>query len=198
MLPAPSFVSPLCPCCHHHTSPSTSSPKCITADPLVQRLQIYLIAKNVFSSSPLKTTSSSPSLMLNAIVVRSPLPTFPVVVRRPISHAIVVRCCRPPPSSAAITVVVRRCCLSLPPSLPQLSLPLRCLRHCSPPALILPRHSPLPDLASHHHLPLSSSATVVVVRRRRRCPPPRSSSVAAIIATQLSPASLATVVPSPS
>ncbi len=137
-----------------------------------------------------------PSLMLNAIVVRRPLPTFPVVVRRPISRALVVRCRRPPPSSAAIAVVVRRRCLPLPPSLPQPSSPIHCLRRLSQPALVLPRHSPPPDLASRRHPPPSSSATVVV-RRRRRCPPPRSSTVAAIIATQLSPASLATVVPSP-
>ncbi len=152
----------------------------------------------MFCSSLLKTTtSSSTSFTLNAVVVRSPLPTFPVVVRRPILHAIVVRCRRPLPSSAAIAVVVHRRCLPLSPSLPQPSSPLRCLRRRSPPALVLPRHSPPPDLASRHHLPPSSSATIVVVCRRRRCPPPWSSSVAAIIATQLSPASLATVVPSP-
>ncbi len=86
--------------------------------------------------------------------------------------------------------------LPLPPFAPQPSSPLRCLRCLSPPALVLPHHSPPPDLASRRHLPPSSSATIVV-RRRRRCPPPRSSTVAAIIATQLSPASLATVVPSP-
>ncbi len=151
----------------------------------------------MFCSSPSRTTSFSPSLRLNAIVVRSPLPTFPVVVRRPILRAVIVRCRRSPPSSATIAVVVRRRCLPLPPSSPQPSSPLRCLLHRSPPDLVLPRHSPPPDLASRHHLPPPSSATVVIVRRRRRCPPPRSSTVAAIIATQLSPASLTTVVPSP-
>ncbi len=145
----------------------------------------------------MKTTSSSPSLTLNAVVVRSPLPTFPVVVRRPILRAVVIRCRRLPPSSAAIAVVIHRHCLPLPPSLPQPSSPLRCLCRRSPPALVLPRHSPPPNLASRHHLPPLLSATVVVVRRRHRCPPPRSSSVAAIIATQLSSASLATIVPSP-
>ncbi len=151
----------------------------------------------MFCSSPSKTTSSSPSLTLNAVVVCSPLPTFPVVVRCPILRAVVVRCRHPPPSSATIAVVIRRSCLPLPPSLPQPSSSLRCLRRRSPPALVLPRHSPPPNLASRHHLPPSLSATVVVVRRRRCCPPLQSSSVAAIIATQLSLASLATVVPSP-
>jgi hypothetical protein len=73
-------------------------------------------------------------------VSHPPLLSFPVIVRRPISQAVIIR---------------RR-----------------------------PRTPP-------------SSYATVVVRRHRRCPPPRSSTVAAIIATQLSPASLATVVPSP-
>ncbi len=112
-----------------------------------------------------KTTLSSLSLMLIAVVVLRPLPTFPVLVRRPILHAVVVRCRCPLPSSATIAVVVRRCCFPLPPSLPQPSLPLHCLCHLLPPALVLPRHSPPPDLAS------------LVIRCRRR-PPALSSGVA--------------------
>ncbi len=128
----------------------------------------------------------SPSLMLNAAVVRRPLPTFPVVVRCPILLAVIVRCHCPPPSSAAIAVVFCRRCLPLPPSSPQPSSPL-CRLHClSPPALILPRHSLPPDLASRCHLPPSSSATVVV-RCCHQCLPARSATVASIIATQLSP-----------
>ncbi len=115
-----------------------------------------------------KTTLSSPSLTLNAVVVLRPLPTFPIVVRCPILRAVVVCCRRPPPSSATIAVVVCHRCLPLPPSLPQPSSPLRCLRHLLPPALVLPRHSPPPDLAS------------LLIRRRRR-PPPLSSGVAVIV-----------------
>jgi hypothetical protein len=115
-----------------------------------------------------KTTSSSPSLMLNAVIVLRPLPTFPVLVRRPILHAVVVRCRRPPPSSTTIAVVTRRRCLLLPPSLPQPSSPLCCLCHLLPPALVLPSHSRPPDLAS-------------LIIRRRHCPPPLSSGVAVIV-----------------
>ncbi len=115
-----------------------------------------------------KTTSSSPSLTLNAVVVLRPLPTFPVLVCCPILHAVVVRCCRPTPASATIAVVVRRRCLPLPPSLPQPSLPLCCLRHLLPSALILPRHSLPPDLAS-------------LIICRRHCPPPLLSGVAIIV-----------------
>jgi hypothetical protein len=114
-----------------------------------------------------KTTSSSPSLLLNAVVVLRLLPTFPVLVRRPILHAVVVRCHRLLPSFATIAVVVRRRCLPLPPPLPQPSSPLCCLHHLLPPALVLPRHSPPPDLAS-------------LIIRRRHCPPPLSSGVAVI------------------
>ncbi len=68
----------------------------------------------------------------------------------------------------AFTIVVRR--RHLPP--PQPSSPLRCLRRLSPPALILPHLSPLPNHACCCHPPLPSSATVVVHRHRTStCPP---------------------------
>ncbi len=111
--------------------------------------------------------------MLNAVVVCRPLPTSPVVVRRPISRAVVVRCRRPPPSSAAIAVVVHRRCLPLPPSSPQPSSPLRCLRRLSPPALVLPPHS----LPPRSHKPSSSAAVVVC---HCRSPPSPSLSAAAV------------------
>ncbi len=118
-----------------------------------------------------KTTSSSPSLMLNAVVVLRPLPTFPVLVRQPILRAIVVRCCRPLPSSATIAVVVRCRCLPLQPSLPQPSSPLCFLCHLLPPTLVLPPHSLPPNLASliircHHRPPPLSSGIAVIVCRR--------------------------------
>ncbi len=141
-----------------------------------------------------KTTSSSPSLMLNAVVVLRPLPTFPVVVRRPILRAIVVRCRCPPPSSATIAVVVRRRCLLLPPSLPQPSSPLRCLRHLLPPALVLSCHSPLPDLASlvirRHRRPPPLSSGVAVIVRRRDLPPSQPSSPLSCLRHLSSPSSL--------
>ncbi len=148
-----------------------------------------------------KTTLSSPSLMLNAVVVLRPLPTFPVLVRRPITRAIVVRCRRPPPSSATIAVVVRRRCLPLPPSLPQPSSPLRCLRHLFPPALVLPRHSPPPDLASliirrrHRPPPLLSGVAVIV--RCRSLPPSQPSSPLSCLRRLLSPSSLPHCSPPP-
>jgi hypothetical protein len=86
------------------------------------------------------------------------------------SSTAVLRCHHPPPLSAAIAVIVRRHCLPLPPSLPQSSSPLRCLRRLSPPTLVLPRHSPPLYLASRCHRPPSLSATVVVCRRHC-CPP---------------------------
>ncbi len=148
-----------------------------------------------------KTTLSSPSLMLNAVVVLRPLPTFHVLVRRPISHAVVVCCRRPPPSSATIAVVVRRCCLPLPPSLPQPPSPLRCLRHLLPPALVLPRHSPRPDLASliicrRHCLPPLSSGVAVIVRRRG-LPSLQPSSPLSCLRRILSPSSLPHCSPPP-
>jgi hypothetical protein len=109
-----------------------------------------------------KTTLSSPSVMLNAVVVCRPLPTFPVVVRRPISRAIVVRCLRPPPSSVAIAVF--RC------------RHLRRSHHC---------HSAVSAVSRR---PLSSIPVIVrrlisgaVVIRRRRRPPPSLSAVAVIV-----------------
>ncbi len=122
----------------------------------------------------MKTTSSSPSLMLKAIIFHRPLPTFPVVVHLPILHAVVVRCRPPPPSSAAIAVVLRHRCLPLPPSLPQPSSPLFCLCRLLPPAHVLRRHSPPPNLASHRHPPPSSPTTVVICHHHCCCPPPRS------------------------
>jgi hypothetical protein len=148
-----------------------------------------------------KTTSSSPSLMLNAVVVLCPLPTFPVLVRRPILRAVVARCHCPPPSSATIAVVVPRRCLPLPPSLPQPSSPLRCLRHLLPPTLVLPCHSPPPNLASliirrcHHPPPLSSGIAVVV--RRRGLPPLQPSSPLSCLRRLSSPSSLPHCSPPP-
>ncbi len=47
------------------------------------------------------------SLLSNAVVVRRPFSSFPLVDRRPISRAVVVRRLRRPPlSSSAVTVVV--------------------------------------------------------------------------------------------
>ena len=119
----------------------------------------------MFCSSPLKTTSSSPSLTLNAVVVRSPLPTFPVKVRRPISRAVVVRCRRPPPSLLSSTAAVFRC------------RHLRRSHH---------RHSAVSAVA---HRPLSSFpvivrrpiSRVVIICRRRRPPPSSSSAVAVVV-----------------
>ncbi len=148
-----------------------------------------------------KTISSSPSLMFNAVVVLRPLPTFPVLVRRPISHAVVVHCRRPPPSSAIIAVVVHRRCLPLPPSLPQPSLPLCCLCHLLPSTLVFPRHSPPPDLASliicrRHRPPLLSSGVAVIVRRRG-LPPSQPSLPLSCLRHLLSPSSLPHCSPPP-
>ncbi len=149
----------------------------------------------------LKTTSSSPSLMFNAVIVLRPLPTFPVLVHRPILRAVVVRCRRPPPLSATIAVGVCRSCLPLPPSLPQPSSPLRCLRHLLPPALIFSRHSPLPDLASliihrrHRPPPLSSGVAVIV--RRRGLPPSQPSLPLSCLRRLSSPSSLPHCSPPP-
>ncbi len=148
-----------------------------------------------------KTTSSSPSLMLNAVVVLRPLPTFPIVVRRPILRAVVVHCRRPPPSSATIAVVVCRRCLPLPPSLPQPSSPLRCLCHLLPPALVLPRHSLPPNLASlvirSRRLPSPVSSGVAVIVYRRGLPPSQPSSPLSCLRRLSSPSSLPHCSPPP-
>jgi hypothetical protein len=109
-----------------------------------------------------KTTLSSPSLTRNAVVVRRPLPTFPVVVRRPISRAIVVRCLRPPPSSAAIAVF--RC------------RHLRRSHHCHSAVSAVSRH----PLSSFPIIVRRTISGAVVIRRRRR-PPPSSSAVAVVV-----------------
>jgi hypothetical protein len=148
-----------------------------------------------------KTTSSSPSLMLIAVVVLCPLPTFPVVVRRPILRAVVVRCRCPLPSSATIAVVIRRRCLPLPPSLPQPSSPLRCLHHLLPPALVLPRHSLPPDLASliirRRRRPPQLSSGIAVIVRRRGLPPLQPSSPLSCLRRLSSPLSLPHCSPPP-
>jgi hypothetical protein len=58
------------------------------------------------------------SIMPNAVVVCHPLSFFPLVVRCPILHAIIVqRLCRPLPSLSAVAVIVCHCCCCLmPPS----------------------------------------------------------------------------------
>jgi hypothetical protein len=141
-------------------------------------------------------TSSSPSLLPNAVVVFRLLSTFPLVVRRPSLHDVVVCCHCLPLSFTAIVVVICHRCLLLLPSLLQLLSPLRCLCPLLPPALVIPGHSPPPDLASHCHPLLLLSATVVIGHCCLHMLLP-SSNAAAIIATPLSPASLATITPSP-
>jgi hypothetical protein len=142
----------------------------------------------------LKTTSSSLSLMLNAVIVLRPLLTFPVVVCRPILCAVVLCCCRPPPSSTTIAFVVCRCCLLLLPSLPQPSSPLRCLCHLLPPALVLPRHSPPPNLASlvicHRRRPPPLSSGIAVIVRHRGLPPSQPSLPLSCLQHHSSPSSL--------
>jgi hypothetical protein len=66
--------------------------------------------------------------------------------------------CHPPLLLSAFSVVIQ--CRHLPP--PQPSSPLCSLRRLSPPALILPHHSLLPNHECCCRLPLSSSATIVV------------------------------------
>ncbi len=109
--------------------------------------------------------------------------SFPVVVRCPILRAIVI-ChgnCLPGLLSAVAAVV---CCHRLPPLQPL--LPLCCLRHLSPPTLVLPCRSPPPNLVCPHCLPPSLSTTIVNHHCRRR-PPLPSSATAAIITTPPSP-----------
>ncbi len=104
------------------------------------------------------------SLLSNAVVVCHPLSSFPLVVRHPILHAVVVHhlCC-PPLSSSTVTIVVVCCRL-----LPLLSLPLRvsavsrCLLLSFPFVLCRP--------ISH-----------AIVVHCCRCPPLPSSSAAAIL-----------------
>ncbi len=76
------------------------------------------------------------------------------------------RCCLPLLLSAFAIIVCRR----HPPPL-QPSSPLHCLCHLSPPALVLPHCSPLPNHACCCCLPPLSSATIVVRRcRTSTCP----------------------------
>jgi hypothetical protein len=85
------------------------------------------------------------------------LSSFPVIVRRLILQAVVIRCrCRPPPSSSAVTVVV--CRHGLPPLQP--SSPLSCLRRLSPPSS-LPHCRPPANLTCLCH-PLPTVAAAVV------------------------------------
>ncbi len=89
--------------------------------------------------------------------------------------------------SAFAIVVCRRGLLLLQPS-----LPLCCLRHLLLLTLVLPHHSPMPDLARHcHPLPLSSPAVVLPRCHCHLLPP--SSAAASIIANPPSPPSLTNV-----
>ncbi len=90
-------------------------------------------------------------------VSHHPLSSFPIIIRRPISRAIVIRQRRrPPPSSSAVAVVVHR--RGLPPLQP--SLPLSCLRRLLPPSF-LPHCSPPPHLACLRRPPPTVAAAVV-------------------------------------
>jgi hypothetical protein len=53
-----------------------------------------------------------------AIVVCPSLSSFPLVVRRSILHAIIIRCLRHPPLSLAAVAVVVHCCHPCPPPPP--------------------------------------------------------------------------------
>ncbi len=102
--------------------------------------------------------------MPNAIVVCCPLLSFPVVVRCPNLHAIIVRhCCSLPPLLSTFAIV-RHCRYPLQP---QPSSPLCCLCCLSPPALILPCQWPSPHLTCHHCPPQSLSTFAVIIRHRR-------------------------------
>jgi hypothetical protein len=112
-----------------------------------------------------------------------PISSFPIIVRRPILQAIVIRHrCHPPSLSSAVSVVV--CHRHLPPLQP--SLPLHCIWHHLP-LLSLPHCSPPPNLACLCCPPPQSSSAPVVVCHRPLCLPTPSSIAAAIIATPPSP-----------
>jgi hypothetical protein len=118
-----------------------------------------------------------------AVVVCPPFSSFPLVVRRPISHAVVVRRLRHPPPLSSDDVVICCCRRCLPP--PSMStaaitaaaavIATPCLGRLLPPALIHPLCSSLLNLICRCCLLLPLSTFVVVVRCRR-LPPPQSSS----------------------
>jgi hypothetical protein len=121
-----------------------------------------------------------PSLLSNAVVVRRPLSSFPLVVHRPILRTVVVRRLHPLPllsSTVAVVVVCRHRCPPPPSSavaavIATLCLCLQCLL---PPALVLPLCSLRPNLACCCCPPLSLSAFAVVVCHQL-LPPPQPSS----------------------
>ncbi len=113
-----------------------------------------------------------------AVVVHHPFSSFPLVVRCPILHAIIVRCLRHPPlssSGVAVVVVCRRWRPPPPWSAAAAVITTPCLRRLLPPALVHPICSLPPNLPCRCRLPLSLSAFAVVVSRRR-LPPPQPSS----------------------
>jgi hypothetical protein len=81
-----------------------------------------------------------------------PLLSFPIIVRCPILHAVVVLHCRCPPLPllSATTVFHTTAIITT-----------HCLRHLSPPALVLPHHSLPPNLTCRCCLPPSSSAVAI-------------------------------------
>jgi hypothetical protein len=134
------------------------------------RLQKVFLGKlNLFIFSP-SLHGGFISLLSNAVVVCRPLSSFPLIVHRPILHAVVVRrICRPPLSSSAIAVVVvcRHHCPPPSSSASAAIIATPCLHRLLPPALVLPLCSLPPNLACHCRSPLSLSAFTLVVRRSR-------------------------------
>ncbi len=152
---------------------------------------------SLFAAWWLKTKLSSPSLMLNAIVVRRPLPTFPVVVRRSILRAIVIRCRRPPPLSAAIAVFrCRHLCRSHHRH-SAVSTVSRCPLSSFPFTVIVCRPISRAVVIRRRPRPPPSLSAVAVVGRRRGLPPSQPSSPLSCLRRLSPPSSLPHCSPPP-
>ncbi len=118
------------------------------------------------------------TFLSNAVVVRCPFSSFPLIVHCPILRAVVVHClrCLPLSSSVIAIIVVRHCQCPPPPwSAAAAVITTLCLHRLLPSTLVHPLCSPPPKHACRCLPPLSLSAFVVVIRRR--ClPPPQPSS----------------------
>ncbi len=151
--------------CSHHRHSTVSAISChpLSSFPVIVRrpiLRAVVICHGCHPPLPLLSAAAATFPPCShhchfavSAVSCCPLSSFPTVVCRPISHAVIVchRCC-PPPLSSTVTVVIRRCHLPLP----QPSSPLHRLHctschcwHCSSvakPATIVTSHLLVPRL----------------------------------------------------
>jgi hypothetical protein len=106
------------------------------------------------------------SLLSNAVFVCCSLSSSPLVVRHPISCAVVIcHLCRPLLLSSTIAIVIirHRRCSPLPSSAAAAVIATQCLCHLLPPVLVLTLCSLPPNLTCRCHPLLLLSAFAVVV-----------------------------------